>query len=108
MLCWTSVRTFVRNFERGVLINVCARKYIDKYIEVHMSDSKKAGRPPAGKNTGERVNIYFTEPRAELFEKAFNLLREKGKLPSTANLRSSRTDVIDFALDALVEKLENE
>lgn len=73
-----------------------------------MSDSKKPGRPPAGKNTGERVNIYFTEPRAELFEKAFYLLKEKGKLPSTADLRRSRTDVIDFALDALIEKLEKE
>lgn len=73
-----------------------------------MSDSKKAGRPPAGERTGTRVNIYFTEPREKLFERAFNLLKEQGKLPSTIDLRRSRTAVIDFALDALIEKLENE
>lgn len=72
-----------------------------------MSDSKKPGRPPAGENTGTRINLYLTEPREQLFERAFNLLKEQGKLPSTASLRRSRTDVIDFALDALIEKLEN-
>ncbi|GAB5491131.1 MAG: hypothetical protein Phog2KO_13460 [Phototrophicaceae bacterium] len=70
--------------------------------------AKKRGRPPAGDVTGKRINIYFTEPREELFERAYNLLKGKGMLPSTATLSRSRTDVIDFALDALVAKLEQD
>ena len=73
-----------------------------------MNKQNKAGRPSIGENTGTRINIYFTEPREELFTKAFHLLKSKGMLPSTAELRRSRTDVIDFALDALIEKLESD
>ncbi|MEO1286205.1 MAG: hypothetical protein AAFV93_00450 [Chloroflexota bacterium] len=68
----------------------------------------KRGRPPAGDKTGTRLNLYLTEPREELFERAFTLLKEQGKLPSTSTLKRSRTEVIDFALDALIEKLEDE
>ena len=73
-----------------------------------MTDENKVGRPPEGEKTGTRINIYFTEPRERLYTRAFNLLKAKGMLPSTAELRKSRTDVIDFALDALIQKLENE
>lgn len=70
--------------------------------------AKKKGRPPAGENTGTRLNLYLTEPREELFKRAYELLKEKGMLPSTSSLKRSRTDVVDFALDALIEKLEND
>lgn len=70
--------------------------------------AKKLGRKPDGESAGKRINIYFTEPREQLFEKAYNLLKGKGMLPSTATLSRSRTDVIDFALDALVAKLEQD
>lgn len=70
--------------------------------------SKKLGRKPDGESAGKRINIYFTEPREHLFERAYDLLKNKGMLPSTATLRRSRTDVIDFALDALIDKLEND
>lgn len=68
----------------------------------------KPGRKPDGESAGKRINIYFTEPREELFERAFDLLKSKGMLPSIATLRRSRTEVIDFALDALIAKLEDE
>lgn len=68
----------------------------------------KPGRKPDGDSAGKRINIYFTEPREELFERAFDLLKTKGMLPSIATLRRSRTEVIDFALDALIAKLEDE
>jgi hypothetical protein len=71
-------------------------------------EKKKRGRPTFGTGTGKRINIYFTEPREALYTHAFNLLKEKGKLPSTSDLNRSRTDVIDFALDALIRELENE
>ena len=67
----------------------------------------KRGRPPAGDKTGTRLNLYLTEPREELFQRAYDLLKSKGMLPSTSSLKRSRTDVVDFALDALIEKLEN-
>lgn len=68
----------------------------------------KRGRPTAGDKTGTRLNLYLTEPREELFDRAFNLLKMQGKLPSTATLKRSRTEVIDFALDALIAQLEHE
>lgn len=74
-----------------------------------MSEEKKKrmGRPPLGEQTGTRINLYLTEPREKLFERAFELLREKRMLPSTSTVNNSRTDIVDFALDALIEKLEN-
>ena len=68
----------------------------------------KRGRKPDGEETGKRINIYFTEPREVLFERAFNLLKAKGKLSSIATVSRSRTEVIDFALDALIAQLESE
>jgi hypothetical protein len=71
-------------------------------------EKKKRGRPPLGEQTGVRISLYLTEPREELFQRAFDLLREKGMLPSTSSLNNSRTDIVDFALDALIEKLEKD
>lgn len=72
-----------------------------------MSDEpKKRGRPPKGKHRGRPLTIYMSQPREELFQKAFSLMREHGILPSTSNVNQSRTEVIDHALDALIEKLE--
>ncbi len=68
----------------------------------------KGGRPPHGTKRGRPITIYMNQPREELFEQAFNLLKSKGMLPSTANINRSRTDVIDFALDALIAKLKQE
>lgn len=70
--------------------------------------AKQRGRPPAGDKTGTRLNLYLTEPREELFQRAYDLLKARGMLPSTSSLKRSRTDVVDFALDALIEKLEDE
>lgn len=69
-------------------------------------EQKKRGRPPKGKHRGRPLTIYMSQPREELFEQAFNLMREQGILPSTANVSQSRTEVIDHALDALIEKLK--
>lgn len=73
-----------------------------------MSNSKrrKPGRPPTGKTRGRRLNLYVTEPREILFERAFELLQNHDMLPTTAELRTSRTEIIDYALDALIKKLE--
>jgi hypothetical protein len=71
-------------------------------------EKKKRGRPPLGEQTGVRISLYLTEPREELFERAYKLLREKGMLPSTSSVNTSRTDIVDFALDALIEKLEKQ
>jgi hypothetical protein len=68
-------------------------------------DQKKRGRPPKGARRGRPLTIYMSQPREELFEQAFALMRELGILPSTANVNQSRTEVIDHALDALIEKL---
>jgi hypothetical protein len=67
---------------------------------------KKRGRPPKGARRGRPLTIYMSQPREELFQQAFNLMRQQGILPSTANVNQSRTEVIDHALDALIEKLE--
>ena len=67
---------------------------------------RKPGRPPKGESRGKRINLYVTEPREELFEQAFTLLKARGMLPSTAQLRRSRTEIIDYALDALIQKLD--
>ena len=71
-----------------------------------MSDKPKRGRPPAGDKRGSRINLYLTEPRAELFERAYTLLKAKRRLPTTAELETSRTDIVDYALDALIRELE--
>lgn len=68
---------------------------------------KKRGRPPKGTRRGRPLTIYMSQPREELFETAFNLMCEKGILPSTANVNQSRTEVIDHALDALIAKLRD-
>jgi len=67
--------------------------------------SKKRGRPPKGNRRGRPLTIYMSQPREALFEQAFDMMRSQGILPSTANVNQSRTEVIDHALDALIEKL---
>jgi hypothetical protein len=86
-----------------VVIRLCLNKG-----QIMSEEKKQRGRPTAGKGTGKRINIYFTEPREALYTRAFNLLKEKGKLPSTSDHNRSRTDVIDYALDALIRELESE
>jgi hypothetical protein len=72
-----------------------------------MSDEKKKrGRPPVGENKGTRLNLYLTEPREELFEEAYNLLKEKGLIPRDMVLKRSRTEIIDRALEALIKQLK--
>jgi hypothetical protein len=73
-----------------------------------MTDKPKRGRPPVGNERGSRINLYLTEPRAALFDKAFLMLKAKRRLPSTAEIETSRTEVIDYALDALIRELETE
>jgi hypothetical protein len=68
-------------------------------------EPKKRGRPPKGSRRGRPLTIYVSQPREALFEQAFMLMREQGILPSTANVNQSRTEIIDHALDALIEKL---
>ena len=69
-------------------------------------EPKKRGRPPKGSRRGRPLTIYVSQPREALFEQAFTLMREQGILPSTANVNQSRTEIIDHALDALIEKLK--
>ncbi len=69
-------------------------------------NSKKRGRPPKGTHRGRPLTIYMSQPREDLFAQAFDLMREQGILPSTANVNQSRTEVIDHALDALIAKLK--
>lgn len=69
-------------------------------------EHKKRGRPPKGSRRGRPLTIYMSQPREALFEQAFALMREQGILPSTAHVNQSRTEVIDHALDALIEKLK--
>ncbi|MEL6526098.1 MAG: hypothetical protein AAFQ07_10360, partial [Chloroflexota bacterium] len=69
-------------------------------------NKRKRGRPPKGTRRGRPLTIYMSQPREELFEKAFELMCEQGILPSTANVNQSRTEVIDHALDALIAKLK--
>ncbi|MGB7339068.1 MAG: hypothetical protein WBC91_09275 [Phototrophicaceae bacterium] len=71
-------------------------------------DNKKRGRPPKGTHRGRPLTIYMSQPREALFQQAFDLMREQGILPSTANVSQSRTEVIDHALDALIEKLKKQ
>ena len=68
-------------------------------------EPKKRGRPPKGSRRGRPLTIYVSQPREALFEQAFMLMREQGILPSTANVNQSRTEIIDHALVALIEKL---
>lgn len=70
-------------------------------------ENKKRGRPPKGTHRGRPLTIYMSQPREALFQQAFDLMREQGILPSTADVSQSRTEVIDHALDALIEKLKN-
>lgn len=75
-----------------------------------MSDEegkKMRGRPPKGNRRGRPLTIYMSQPREDLFQEAFDLMREQGILPSTANVNQSRTEVIDHALDALIGKLKH-
>jgi hypothetical protein len=61
-------------------------------------DKRKRGRPPEGDKRGSRINLYMTEPRAEQFLRAFELLKVKRRLPTTAESETSRTDIVDYAL----------
>lgn len=72
----------------------------------HKKEKKRRGRPPKGTRRGRPLTIYMSQPREELFQKAFDMMCELGILPSTANVNQSRTEVIDHALDALIEKLQ--
>jgi hypothetical protein len=72
-----------------------------------MSENKKRmGRPPIGENTGTRLNLYLTEPREQLFEEAYQLLKDKGLIVKDAPLKRSRTEIIDRALEALIKQLK--
>lgn len=71
-------------------------------------ETRKRGRPPKGSRRGRPLTIYMSQPREELFERAFELMLEQGILPSTANVNQSRTEVIDHALDALIAKLKKQ
>jgi hypothetical protein len=66
---------------------------------------RKPGRPPAGTRKGRSIMVYLSQPREELFEEAFRLLKSQKRLPITAELNNSRTEVIDYALEALLDKL---
>jgi hypothetical protein len=73
-----------------------------------MSDEnkKRIGRPPIRENTGTRLNLYLTEPREQLFEEAYKLLKEKSLLPHDVPLKRSRTEIIDRALETLIKELK--
>jgi hypothetical protein len=73
-----------------------------------MSDEnkKRIGRPLIGENTGTRLNLYLTEPREQLFEEAYKLLKEKSLLPRDVPLKRSRTEIIGRALEALIKELK--
>jgi hypothetical protein len=71
-----------------------------------IEEPKKRGRPPKGSRRGRPLTIYVSQPREALFDQAFALMREQGILPSTANVNQSRTEIIDHALDALIDKLK--
>lgn len=70
------------------------------------SKSRRPGRPPDGNQRGRPLTVYLNQPREARFEEAFQLLQARGLLPTTAILNRSRSQVIDFALEALVEKLK--
>jgi len=69
-------------------------------------NAKGAGRPPKGGERGRPLTIYLSQPREKLFGEVFQLMKEKGLLPSTADINYSRALIIDHALDALNEKLQ--
>lgn len=69
---------------------------------------RKRGRPPIGTRRGRPLTIYMSQPREERFAEAFTLMCEQGILPDTASVNQSRTEVIDHALDALIEKLKHQ
>jgi hypothetical protein len=71
-------------------------------------NKKRMGRPPIGENTGTRLNLYLTEPREQLFEEAFELLKLKGLLAENSILQRSRTEIVDFALQALIKELKED
>ena len=73
-----------------------------------MTDKPKRGRTTKVNEAGIRINLYMTEARAEQFQRAFELLKTKRRLPSKAELETSRTDIIDYAMDALLRELEAE
>lgn len=64
------------------------------------------GRTPVGENKGTRLNLYITEPREQLFEEAYQLLKEKGLLTGEHPMKRSRTEIVDFALQALIKQLK--
>lgn len=68
--------------------------------------SRRPGRPPDGSRRGRPLTIYLNQPRETRFQEAFELLQAKGLLPAEAALNRSRSQVIDFALQALIEKLK--
>jgi hypothetical protein len=73
-----------------------------------MTDKPKRDKPNSKNEAGIRINLYMTEARAEQFQRAFELLKAKRRLPSKAELETSRTDIIDYAMDALLRELEAE
>ncbi len=68
--------------------------------------SRRPGRPPDGSKRGRPLTIYLNQPRDARFQEAFQLLQTKGLLSADATLSRSRSHVIDFALQALIEKLK--
>lgn len=55
-----------------------------------------------------RVNLYLTQRRTELFQQAFELLKEQQHLPASAQLHGSRTTIVDLAFEALFRELERD
>lgn len=73
-----------------------------------MVEAIKRGRPPKGTRRGKPLTIYVSESREQLFQSAYKHLDRLGKLPSTVTYNQARTHIIDYALDALIEKLEGQ
>lgn len=87
----------------------CVQLLIHRLLEKGKSVTSKPSRrrrPPDGRQLGRPLTIYFNQPRETRFQEAFKLLQTRGMLPATAIVSRSRSQVIDFALDALVEKLK--
>lgn len=59
----------------------------------------------ASKDKRGRLNLYLTQARADAFERAFDLLKQRGLLTDGDELDRSRTKIIDAALEALITEL---
>lgn len=57
---------------------------------------------PAGRN----ITLYLSPPREARIHEIFELMAERQLLPPTATCDRSRARIIDHALDALYERLQ--